>query len=395
MSYLTMQELDLKDKQIMIREDLNVPIKNGQITNDARIRAALPTLQHALRAGAAVTVLSHLGRPSEGKPDKENSLGPVAKRLEELLGQPVRFELNWQQAQPAKVGEVVLWENVRFNKGETANDPELARQLTAHCDIFVMDAFAAAHRAHASTCAAIQYAPIACAGPLLTKEINALTQALENPKRPLIGIVGGAKVSTKLTVLQALLDKVDCLIVGGGIANTFLAAKDLPIGKSLYEPELVATAHQLLDYAETHGKSIPLPIDAIVAKTLTEDAKATVKSIQAIESDDLILDIGPKTSLHFKQLLAQAGTIVWNGPVGVFEITPFAKGTQSLAEAIAASPAFSVAGGGDTVAAIEHFGVANRINYISTGGGAFLEFLEGKPLPALVALEEKAKHTVA
>jgi phosphoglycerate kinase len=389
MSITKMADIDLSGKRVLIREDLNVPVAGGQVTSDARIRAALPTIKAALDAGAAVMVMSHLGRPTEGEPGEEFSLQPVAKRLSKLLDRDVSLVEDWIDGVEAKVGEIVLLENVRFLDGEKACDDELAKKMAALCDIFVMDAFGTAHRAQASTYGVAQYAPVACAGPLLTAELEALATVMQNPKRPFVAIVGGSKVSTKLTVLDALADVVDCLIVGGGIANTFIAAEGHGVGKSLYEPDMLDTARNLL--ANTDGRAeIPVPTDVVVAEEFSADADATTKVVDVVAADELILDIGPETSARFADIIASAGTIIWNGPVGVFEFDQFGSGTKALAEAIAASDAFSVAGGGDTLAAIDKYGVAENISYISTGGGAFLEFVEGKTLPAVAILEERA-----
>ena len=390
MTVLRMTDLDLRDKRVLIREDLNVPVEDGVISSDARIRAALPSLRAAVGAGARVIVMSHLGRPKEGEFSAEDSLAPVAARLGELLGQPVRLQRDWLDGVECAPGEVVLCENVRFNKGEKKDYETLARRMAALCDIFVMDAFGTAHRAEASTHGVVRFAPIACAGPLLVAELGALSLALAQPARPLVAIVAGSKVSTKLTVLESLLGKVDKLIVGGGIANTFLAADGIAIGKSLYEPDMLDTARALLAQAVARGAEIPLPTDVVVAEAFSPTAVATVRPVGEVRPDELILDIGPQTAARFAGLLAGAGTILWNGPVGVFEFDPFGGGTETLAKAIAASPAFSLAGGGDTLAAIEKYGVASGISYISTGGGAFLEFVEGKTLPAVAMLESRA-----
>lgn len=386
-----MIDLDLRDQRVLIREDLNVPVQNGAVTSDARIRAALPTIQAARTAGARVLVMSHLGRPEEGVYDEEFSLAPVAKRLAELLGFKVRFEKNWLDGVECAAGEVVLLENVRFNKGEKKDKEDLARRMAALCDIYVMDAFGTAHRAEASTHGVARFAKIACAGPLLINELVALQTALDKPKRPLIAIVAGSKVSSKLTVLESLLGKVDKLIVGGGIANTFLAAQGRSVGKSLVEAEMLDIARGLLKRSAELKVEIPLPTDVVVAKEFSANAEADVKDVTKVAADEMILDIGPDTAERFARLLNDAGTIVWNGPVGVFEFDQFGEGTRTLAQAIARSPAFSIAGGGDTLAAIEKYRVEDDISYISTGGGAFLEFLEGKKLPAVAALEERAK----
>jgi phosphoglycerate kinase len=386
-----MNELDLAGKRVLIREDLNVPVHNGVVTSDARIRASLPTIEAAMKAKARVMLMSHLGRPEEGVPNEEFSLAPVAARLSELLGRRVRFERDWlRDGVTSEPGEVVLLENVRFNKGEKKNKDELAQKMAALCDIYVMDAFATAHRAEASTHGVGKFAPVACAGPLLTSELDALEQALSSPRRPLVAIVAGSKVSTKLTVLENLLGKVDKLIVGGGIANTFLAAAGLAIGKSLHEAEMIDTARALLERSKGAGVEIPLPTDVVVAKEFAASAEADVKPVAQVTAHEMILDIGPDTAERFAAALQDAGTIVWNGPVGVFEFDQFGEGTRVIAHAVARSPAFSIAGGGDTIAAIEKYGVAEDISYISTAGGAFLEFLEGKKLPAVEMLEQRA-----
>jgi len=390
MTVLRMTDLDLRGKRVLIREDLNVPVEEGVISSDARIRAALPTLRAATAAGARVIVLSHLGRPKEGEFSAADSLAPVAARLGELLGHPVRLQRDWLDGVECAPGEVVLCENVRFNKGEKKDDEALARRMAALCDVFVMDAFGTAHRAEASTHGVARFAPVACAGPLLVGELDALSRALAQPARPLVAIVAGSKVSTKLTVLESLLAKVDKLIVGGGIANTFLAATGVAVGKSLHEPDMLDTARALLAQAVARGAEIPLPIDVVVAEEFSPTAAATVRPVGEVRPHELILDIGPQTAARFAGVLADAGTILWNGPVGVFEFDQFGGGTETLAKAIAASPAFSLAGGGDTLAAIEKYGVAEGISYISTGGGAFLEFVEGKTLPAVAMLEARA-----
>jgi phosphoglycerate kinase len=382
-----MTEVDLAGRRVLIREDLNVPVKDGRVTGDARIRASLPTLRHALDAGARVMVLSHLGRPEEGRYEATYSLAPVADRLSELLERPVRLQRDWLDGLEVEPGELVLCENVRFNVGEKADDAALAERMAALCDVFVMDAFGTAHRAQASTHGVALRAPIACAGPLLAAELDALTRALAEPARPVVAVVGGSKVSTKLELLENLCRRVDRLIVGGGIANTFIAAAGQPVGASLYEPDLLDVARRLASSAQCE---IPIPVDVVVGPELSETAPATVKPVDQVADGELILDVGPQTAARYAGLLADAGTVVWNGPVGVFEIEQFAGGTRALAEAIAASGAFSIAGGGDTVAAIERFAVAGGISYISTGGGAFLEFLEGKTLPAVAALERRA-----
>ncbi|MDE2347079.1 MAG: phosphoglycerate kinase [Gammaproteobacteria bacterium] len=380
----------LGGKRVLIREDLNVPLQGGVVTSDARIRAALPTIRLALAQKARVMVMSHLGRPEEGRFSEEASLAPVAKRLGELLGVPVALKRDWLEGVEVAEGTAVLLENVRFNKGEKKDSDELARKMAALCDIFVMDAFGTAHRAEASTHGVAKYAPIACAGPLLVNELTALETALENPARPLIAIVAGSKVSTKLTVLESLLAKVDGLIVGGGIANTFLAAEGHPVGKSLYEPDMLDICTRLIAQAKKRGIEIPMPTDVVVAREFSAKAEADVKPVGAVSADEMILDIGPDSSERLAKVLASAGTIVWNGPVGVFEFEQFGEGTRALANAIARSKAFSLAGGGDTLAAIEKYHVEESISYISTGGGAFLEFVEGKKLPAVEVLERRA-----
>lgn len=392
MAVIKMSDLDLKDKRVLIREDLNVPIKDGAVADDTRIRASLLTIERALQAGARVMVMSHLGRPTEGEFSPEDSLQPVAEHLGKLLGREVPLVRDWLDGVEVAPGQLVLLENVRFNVGEKSDDEILAKRMAALCDVFVMDAFGTAHRAQASTHGVAEHAPIACAGPLLAAELEALGRALENPNRPMAAIVGGSKVSTKLTVLDSLLQIVDQLIVGGGIANTFIAAAGHQVGKSLYEPELVAEAQRLMEAAKAKGAEIPVPTDVICAKAFAEDAEATVKPVEEVAEDDLILDIGPQTAQRYANLMRGAGTIIWNGPVGVFEFAQFSQGTQLLAEAIAASPAFSIAGGGDTLAAVAKYGVGDQISYISTGGGAFLEFLEGKTLPAVAVLERRAQQ---
>ncbi|HEX7047797.1 MAG TPA: phosphoglycerate kinase [Gammaproteobacteria bacterium] len=392
MHIIKMTDLDLKGKRVLIREDLNVPIADGKVTSDARIRASLPTIQHAMDKGAKVMLMSHLGRPGEGVFAAEFSLAPVAERLTELLGVKVRLEKDWLDGVELADGEVVLCENVRFNTGEKKNDETLSRKMAALCDVYVMDAFGTAHRAQASTHGVAKYAPVACAGPLLAGELDALGRALENPARPFVAIVGGSKVSTKLTVLESLSGIVDQLIVGGGIANTFIAAAGHDVGKSLHEQGLVAEARRLTDAARSRNGDIPVPSDVVVAAEFSAQAEADVKPVSEVGDDEMILDIGPDTAEAFAEHLRNAGTIVWNGPVGVFEFDQFGEGTKALAQAIAESPAFSIAGGGDTLAAVDKYGVAERISYISTGGGAFLEFLEGKKLPAVAMLEERARE---
>jgi len=392
MSIIKMTDLDLAGKRVLIREDLNVPIKNGKVTSDARIRASLHTIEHATKAGAKVLVMSHLGRPTEGEYDERFSLWPVAEHLSGLLKKKVTLVRDWLNGVgEMQVGDVVLCENVRFNKGEKNNDDALAKKMAALCDIYVMDAFGTAHRAQASTHGAAKYAPVACAGPLLAGELEALAKVLDNPARPMVAIVGGSKVSTKLTVLDSLSRVVDRLIVGGGIANTFIAAVGHNVGHSLCEKDLIPEAKRLMEAAKTKGGEIPVPTDVVVGKEFSESAEATLKKVDEVADDEMILDIGPKTSIRYAELLKHAGTIVWNGPVGVFEFDQFGEGTKALSMAIADSPAFSIAGGGDTLAAISKYGIADKISYISTGGGAFLEFLEGKKLPVVAVLEERAK----
>ncbi len=389
MSVQKMVDLDLSGKRVLIRQDLNVPVKDGKVTSDLRIQASVPTIEKALNAGAAVMVMSHLGRPTEGEFDEASSLKPVADQLSKLLGKPVRLEKDWLDGINIEAGEVVLCENVRFNAGEKKNNDDLGKKMAALCDIFVMDAFGTAHRAQASTHSVAKFAPIACAGPLLANELDALGKALNQPAQPLVAIVGGSKVSTKLTVLESLSTKVDQLIVGGGIANTFIAAAGYSVGKSLYEADLIDEAKRLMAAAKASGSDIPVPTDVVCAKEFSDTAVATVKNVADVEDDDLILDIGPETSKQYAKILETAGTIVWNGPVGVFEIEQFGNGTKSMSEAIANSSAFSIAGGGDTLAAIDQYNIKDKVSYTSTGGGAFLEFLEGKVLPAVAILEER------
>ncbi|CAM5787855.1 phosphoglycerate kinase [Castellaniella caeni] len=377
----------LSGKRVFIRSDLNVPLDQGRITEDTRVRASVPAIRLALDADAAVMVTSHLGRPKEGVVGPEDSLQPVAERLTDLLGQPVRLVRDWVGGVPVVPGEVVLLENCRCNPGEKKNDPELARRMAALCDIYVNDAFGTAHRAEATTEGMARFAPVACAGPLLAAELDALGKALQSPRRPMVAIVGGSKVSTKLSILQSLASKVDQLIVGGGIANTFMLAAGLPIGKSLAEPDQIEQARAVMAAMQARGVEVPIPVDVVVADRFAADAVATVKLAADVGPDDLILDVGPETSARLAAQLRQAGTIVWNGPVGVFEFDAFAKGTEAIARAIAQSGGFSIAGGGDTLAAIAKFGIADQVGYISTGGGAFLEFLEGKTLPAVAALD--------
>ena len=381
----------LSGKRVFIRADLNVPFDDaGHITEDTRIRASVPGIRLALDAGAAVMVTSHLGRPTEGTLTADDSLAPIAKRLSELLGMPVSLVQNWVDGVQVQPGQVVLLENCRVNKGEKKNDPELSKKMAALCDVYVNDAFGTAHRAEATTHGIAQFAPTACAGPLLQAELEALGRALLAPKRPLVAIVGGSKVSTKLSILLSLADKVDQLIVGGGIANTFMLAAGLPIGKSLAEPDQIDQARAVMRKMQARGAAVPIPTDVVCATEFSAQAKATLKAAKDVGAEDLILDIGPQTSAQLADILKNAGTIVWNGPVGVFEFEQFAQGTESLSRAIAASPGFSIAGGGDTLAAIEKFGITDKVGYISTGGGAFLEFLEGKTLPAVDILQMRA-----
>jgi phosphoglycerate kinase len=383
-----MSDLDLSGKRVLIREDLNVPVRDGIVTSDARIRASLPTIRKAQEAGAAVMLMSHLGRPTEGEPDDAFTLQPVAGRLSELLGHDVPLIRDWIDGVDVQPGSVVLLENVRFLTGEKACDETLARKMAALCDVFVMDAFGTAHRAQASTYGVAEHAPVACAGPLLVAELDALGKALDNPARPLVAIVGGSKVSTKLDVLDALAEIVDCLIVGGGIANTFIAAAGHDVGNSLVEVDMLDTARELAAGGERRAQ-IPIPTDVVVAGEFA-NVEGTTKAVGAVSGQEMILDIGPETAARFCEIIAAAGTVIWNGPVGVFEFDNFGAGTKALAEAIAGSHAFSIAGGGDTLAAIDKYGVADRISYISTGGGAFLEFVEGKKLPAVEVLERRA-----
>lgn len=395
MSVIKMADLDLRDKKVLIRQDLNVPLKSGVVADGTRILASLPTIKLALEKGAKVMVMSHLGRPNEGEYDHKYSLAPVANYLSALLEQPVRLEQNWLEPEfiPVEQGEVVICENVRFNVGEKANDEALARRMAQMCDVFVMDAFGTAHRAQASTHGIAKYAPIACAGPLLAAELEALSKALDKPARPMVAIVGGSKVSTKLQVLEALSEKVDQLIVGGGIANTFIAAAGFNVGESLYEKDLLDTCRRLTADAKRRGADIPVPVDVVCGKQFAENAEAELKSVDKVANDDMIFDIGPKSAAELTEILKNAGTIVWNGPVGVFEFSQFSEGTKEIAMAIAESDAFSIAGGGDTLAAVAKFKICDDISYISTGGGAFLEFLEGKKLPAVEILEQRAAQT--
>jgi len=391
MSVIKMTDLALSGQRVLIREDLNVPVKDGKVTSDARLRAALPTLKLALAQGAAVMVMSHLGRPTEGESDAQYSLAPVAQYLNDALDVNVRLVTDYLDGVEVAAGELVIFENVRFNQGEKSNDDALAKQLAALCDIFVMDAFGTAHRAQASTHGVAKYAATACAGPLLSGELEALAKALDNPARPMVAIVGGSKVSTKLTVLESLSSVVDQLVVGGGIANTFIAAAGHQVGKSLYEADLVSNAQQLTADAKTNGGDIPVPTDVVVATQFSESASATLKSVSDVNDNEMIFDIGPESAAALSEVIKNAGTIVWNGPVGVFEFEQFGGGTETIARAIAASKAFSIAGGGDTLAAVDKYGIADDISYISTGGGAFLEFLEGKKLPAVEILERRAQ----
>ena len=391
MSVLKMTDLDLAGKRVLIREDLNVPIKDGKVASDKRIRASLPTIEHAMNAGAKVMLMSHLGRPTEGEFAEEFSMRPVADHLSGLLGKEVKVVADYLENAPQmEDGEVVLLENVRFNAGEKKNDETLSKKYAALCDVFVMDAFGTAHRAQASTHGAGQFAPVACAGPLLAGELEALGKALDGPARPMAAIVGGSKVSTKLTVLDSLSGVVDQLIPGGGIANTFIAACGHNVGKSLYEADLIPEAKRLMEAAKEKGGEIPVPTDVVVGKEFSESAEAVVKKVDEVADDDMIFDIGPETAARYAEMMAGAGTIVWNGPVGVFEFDQFGEGTRALGNAIAASSAFSIAGGGDTLAAVDKYDIADKVSYISTGGGAFLEFLEGKKLPAVAMLEERA-----
>jgi phosphoglycerate kinase len=391
MSIIKMADLDLANKRVLIRVDFNVPIKAGLVTSDARIRAALPTLKLALEAGAKLMVMSHLGRPTEGVLTVADSMQPIATHLAKLLGTEVTLATDYLDGIDVKAGEIALFENVRSNIGEKANDAELSKKLAALCDIFVNDAFGTAHRAQASTHGVAQYAPLACAGPLLSRELEALAQALDNPARPMVAIVGGSKVSTKLQVLDSLMDKVDQLIVGGGIANTFIAATGLEVGKSLVEMDLVDDAKALMKKASARGASIPIPIDVVVGKEFSETAEATIKAANEVLDDDMIFDIGPLTSKQLEKIILEAGTIIWNGPLGVFEFDQFGAGTESLARAIAANKGFSIAGGGDTLAAIDKYDITENVSYISTGGGAFLEFVEGRALPAVEILKQQSE----
>lgn len=391
MNVLKMSDLDLAGKRVFIRADLNVPTQDGKISEDTRIRASIPAIQSALKQGAAVMVTSHMGRPEEGVFSEENSLSLIVPRLSELLGKSVELKRDWLEGVDGKPGQIVLLENCRFNKGEKKNNDELAQKMAKLCDVYVNDAFGTAHRAEATTHGIAKYAPVACAGPLLAAELAALGKALHSPARPLAAIVAGSKVSTKLTILKSLSEKVDNLIVGGGIANTFMLAAGLNIGKSLAERDLVSEAKSIIDLMAKRGASVPIPVDVVVASEFSANAKATIKDVKDVADDDLILDIGPRTAEILAAEIKKAGTVVWNGPVGVFEFDQFGEGTKTLAEAIASSKAFSIAGGGDTLAAIAKYGITEKVGYISTGGGAFLEFLEGKTLPAVEILEQRAK----
>jgi len=390
MSVIKMTDLDLSGKRVLIRQDLNVPVKNGVVTSDQRIKASLPTIQYCIDAGAKLMIMSHLGRPTEGQPEAQYSLQPVANYLSKALGRNIALISDYLSQSPSLTdGDVVLLENVRFNAGEKVNDGTLSKQYAALCDIYVMDAFGTAHRAQASTHGAGTYAPVACAGPLLAGELEALAKALDNPARPMSAIVGGSKVSTKLTVLESLSKVVDQLIPGGGIANTFIAAAGYNVGKSLVEVDLIPEAKRLIEQAQSEGKDIPIPTDVVCGKEFSEQAEAVIKSVADVVDDDMIFDIGPQTAKRFADIMQQSATVVWNGPVGVFEFDQFGEGTKTLSLAIAASQAFSIAGGGDTLAAVDKYNIADDVSYISTGGGAFLEFLEGKQLPAVTMLEAR------
>jgi len=392
MNILKMQDQDLNNKRVLIRQDLNVPIKDGKVSSAKRILASLPTIKLALEKGAAVMVMSHLGRPTEGQYNEEFSLKPVAEYLSNSLDCKVTLQKDWLNGIETQPGELIILENVRFNVGEKANDKALSKKIASLCDVFVMDAFGTAHRKQASTYGVAQFAPMAVSGPLLANELEALTVSLDNPKRPMLAIVGGSKVSTKLTVLESLSSKVDQLIVGGGIANTFISAAGHNVGKSLYEEDLIDQAKHLMQQAKDQNREIPVPTDVVTAKEFKDSAEATIKWVTDVEDDDLILDIGPETATKFADMARKAGTVVWNGPVGVFEINQFSNGTKTLAEGIASGHGFSIAGGGDTLAAIDKYAIENKISYISTGGGAFLEFLEGKKLPAVEVLEQRFKQ---
>lgn len=392
MSVIKLTDLDLKGKRVFIRADLNVPVKDGKVTSDARIAASMATIEHCLKQGARVMVTSHLGRPTEGEFSEENSLKPVADNISQRLGKPVRLIRNWVDGGfDVAEGELVVLENVRINKGEKKDDDELARKYAALCDVFVMDAFGTAHRAEASTHGIAKYAPVACAGLLLMQELEALEKALANPERPMVAIVGGSKVSTKLTVLESLSEKVDQLVVGGGIANTFIKAAGYNVGKSLCEDDLVPTAKALMEKMSARGARIPIPVDVVVGKKFDANEPAVLKDVKDVADDDMIFDIGPRSAQELADIIMAAGTVVWNGPVGVFEFDQFGEGTKKVAEAIAATKAFTLAGGGDTIAAIQKYGIYDKVSYISTAGGAFLEYLEGKTLPAVAILEQRAK----
>lgn len=390
MSVIKMADLKLKNKRVLLREDLNVPLKNGTVASDLRIRAAIPTIKQALQAGAKVMIISHLGRPEEGSYDEQFSLAPIATCLAKLLKKEVPLIKNWVTGFDMGKHDLVLLENVRFNIGEKENSPELAKKMANLCDIFVMDAFATAHRTEASTCGVIQYAPVACAGPLLLTELEALQAIMNKPKQPVVAIVGGSKVSTKLALLDSLSQKVDSLLIGGGIANTFIAAEGYTVGRSLYEPDLIDEAERLTLNAKQRGAEIPVPTDVIVAEKLSEEAESSARLVSQVDDNEKIYDLGPDTIKHYVSVIKKAKTILWNGPVGAFEIEQFGEGTEAIAHAIAESKGFSVAGGGDTLAAIEKYNIADKIDYISTGGGAFLSYLEGKPLPTIQALESHA-----
>ena len=392
MAFIKLTDLDLAGKRVLIRADLNVPVKDGKVTSDARITASMPTIEHCMKAGASVMVMSHRGRPEEGKPDEENSLQPIADDMSAKLGTTVKLVKDYLDTAPSvAAGEVVLLENVRFNAGEKKDDEALAKKYASLCDVYVMDAFGTAHRAQASTHGAGKFAPVACAGLLLAEELDALNQALANPKRPMVAIVGGSKVSTKLTVLEALSEKVDQLVVGGGIANTFLKATDKNVGKSLCESDLVGTADKLIEKMQERGANIPIASDVVVGKKFDENEPATLKNAADVADDDMIFDIGPDSAQELVDIINKAGTVVWNGPVGVFEFDQFGEGTKQISMAIANTDAFTLAGGGDTIAAIQKYDIYDKVSYISTAGGAFLEFLEGKTLPAVAMLEERAK----
>jgi len=395
LGFLRLQDVSVRNKRVLVRVDFNVPLHDGVITDDTRVRAHLPVIHELVKAGAAVMLMSHLGRPKEGAFDVKHSLKPVAEHLGRLLNCTIALQRDWLGGVAVKAGDVVLLENVRFEPGEEANDDELARRMARLCDVFVNDAFATAHRAQASTHGVAKYAPVACAGPLLVAEVEALTRAIKDPARPMLAVVGGSKVSTKLTILEQLLEKVDALIVGGGIANTFLAAAGFEIGKSLQEPDLVPAAQRLLAQAERRGHPVPLPVDVVCGREFSAGATATLKQVADVDSGDLIMDVGPETARRYAAAVAGAATVIWNGPLGVFEWEQFSQGTRVLADAIAASKAFSLAGGGDTLSAIAHYNISDRISYISTGGGAFLEFLEGRSLPAIAILEESARAVAA